>query len=177
MKKRIIITCLSCLITLTLSFSVTYAYLIAQDRAANTFTVADTKITVEEEFEPPKKLEPGVDFTKAPTVKNMGIIPCFVRMRADFSSLDAANFSEIRGLDTTNWIYNSTDDYYYYQHLLQPGDSTTALFTSIKIRNDASPAAMIDFDISVYAESVQHTDHNGACGAGECEAAFATIGG
>lgn len=171
-KKRIFLIVIACFLVLGMSFGITYAYLIAKDKAVNQFTIGENIIEVYENYEPPEKLEPGAKFTKEPYVKNTGNLSCFVRMRADFSNSKAEDFCEL-DIDTTNWELNKDDGYYYYKKILNPNDVTEPLFTTVKIKttkeNNTSytQADMIDFDILIYAESCQHNDHDGECSSNE----------
>ena len=172
MKKKILFTLTACVLLCTCSMLLTYAYLIAQDEAENYFIVGENTIEVSEEFDPPEKLEPGVEFAKKPVIENTGNLPCFIRARADFSDSAAKVFCEDLNIDTENWEYDSSDGYYYYKSAVKPGGKTTALFTTVKVKEDATQDAMIDFDILVYAESVQHDSHGGDCPAGEYKTAW-----
>lgn len=104
-------------------------------------------------------------FVKKPQVQNDRNLPCFVRMRADFSDSTAKEFC--KPLDISDkWEFHEDDGYYYYKELLLPGDTTTALFEQVEIKTETegvSPSDMIDFDILIYAESCQHNDHEGNC--------------
>lgn len=162
MKKRIAIVACCIALLISLSFGATYAYLITRDEAVNIFTVGETVIEIEEEFDPPPELKPGVEFTKKPHVKNTGNLPCFVRMRADFSISDAEDFCEPLIINN-KWVYNATDGYYYYKDLVQPGESTTDLFTKVKIRDDVLQTELKEFDLLIYAEAKQHSDHDNNC--------------
>lgn len=145
------------------SFGTTLAWLISNDYADNQLTVGETRIELIEDYDPPAKLSPGTSFTKKPYVENTGNLPCYVRMRADFSDNRAEEFCDPLNIDTSNWVYDPSDGYYYYKSLLQPGESTTNLFTTVRIKTTCSQADLIDFDILIYAEAVQHTDHAGSC--------------
>lgn len=164
-KKNVIFIMIACLIVLTASFGITYAYLISSDSEINEFVVGENTIKVVEEFDPPEKLEPGTKFVKKPQVQNTGNLPCFVRMRADFSDSTAKEFC--KPLDISDkWEFHEDDGYYYYKELLLPGDTTTALFEQVEIKTETegvSPSDMIDFDILIYAESCQYNDHEGNC--------------
>lgn len=168
-KKKLFLIIAVCLLAASTSFGVTYAYLIANDSVQNEFTVGENKIEVEEEYEPPQKLKPGIVIPKKPRVKNTGNLSCFVRVRADFSDSAAKDFCEELDIDKANWEYDSADGYYYYKKLLKPGESTTNLFTKLEIKTQKAngdaltDADMIDFDVLVFAESCQHEDHDGAC--------------
>lgn len=173
MKKKIFIVTLACVLACVSSFGATYAYLIARDEALNKFTIGETEVEITEEYTPPPKLEPGIEFTKKPMVTNTGNLPCYVRMRADFSTSVAETFCEPLDIDTVNWQYNNTDGYYYYTKLLYPGEKTESLFTTVTLKETKddgtayTEADLVEFEILVYAEATQHTDHNGDCAADE----------
>lgn len=167
-KKKIFLLVIACLLIVSASFGATYAFLIANDSVSNEFTIGENKIDVEEDYDPPEKLLPGTVITKKPSVKNTGNLSCFVRMRADFSDSRAREICEELDIDTENWEYDTSDGYYYYKKLLDPGQSTEYLFTKIVIRtekdgSELTAADMIDFDVLVFAESCQHEDHDGEC--------------
>jgi hypothetical protein len=96
-------------------------------------------------------------------VKNVGNLPDFVRVRAEFSSLAAKEACEPLVIGK-NWSLGS-DGYYYYTVQLLPDHSTTRLFEYITVREEAEE--VVDFDFLLYAESVQHLDHTGACTSNE----------
>lgn len=66
-KKNVIFIMIACLIVLTASFGITYAYLISSDSEINEFVVGENTIKVVEEFDPPEKLEPGTKFCEETT--------------------------------------------------------------------------------------------------------------
>lgn len=159
-KKRILLIVVACFIMLGASFGITYAYLISDDTEINAFTAGETVIEVEEDYTPPEKLEPGTAINKKPWVENTGNLPCFVRMRADFSDSRAEAFCESLDINTGYWEYNSSDGYYYYKKLLMPGEKTEYLFTQIVIKKDSDLQDMIDFDVLVYAEARQQGEYS-----------------
>ena len=169
-KKKRIVVILSialCMTFLVLSFGITLAYLNYKVNLTNTFTIGENAIQIIEEFEPPEKLGPDMSFKKSPTVKNTGNLPCFVRMRADFSDSKMKDLCEDLDIDTTCWIYNDTDGYYYYNQLILPDETTKPLFNKVVIMKnkksgeEITEADMRDFDVLIYAESKQHQDHSG----------------
>ncbi|MGN0536421.1 MAG: hypothetical protein ACI4M3_00395, partial [Acutalibacteraceae bacterium] len=117
-KIKIIIVLILCAALCTVSFTVTYSYLTSQDSSVNTFIVGENTVEITEEYEPPKKLSPGIEFKKSPSVKNTGNLPCFVRVRADFSDSRAEEFCEPLDIDTQNWEYNESSGYYLYKNIL-----------------------------------------------------------
>lgn len=151
------------LLVMTLSFGGTYALLAARDEKPNEFVVGQDEIGITEVFEPPTKLVPGVSFRKEPTILNTGNVPNFVRVRVEFSNGQALDILEPLVYDDINWEKHGA--YYYYKHALQPGESTTALFSQVKVSetrvSNGDPledADMLDFDILIYAESKMQPD-------------------
>ncbi len=134
-----------------------YAYLITQSSVTNELTVGEVRVAVEEEFDKPAKLEPGISFKKAPYAVNTGNLPCFVRMRADFTTVKAASFAEMTDF-SNDWEKDNNDGYYYYKKILLPGAETTKLFQNVEIKGTAEGVTedmLEDFDIAIYAEAVQ----------------------
>lgn len=164
-RGKIIISLILCAALCSVSFTVTYSYLISQDSSVNTFIVGENTVEITEEYEPPKKLSPGIEFKKSPSVKNTGNLPCFVRVRADFSDSRAEEFCEPLDIDTQNWEYNESSGYYLYKNILNVGETTAPLFTTVKLKTEKLDGTaytendMIDFDILVYAESVQQGEY------------------
>ena len=134
--------------------SVTYAYLTNWKSKDNPFSIGYNEIEVREEVNMPDELKPGIEFTKKPSVYNSGTVPCYVRVFAEFSVSDVAPFTSL-DFDTANWTEKQPDGYYYYKSILAPGKSTTDLFTKVSIAADADINKMQDFDIIIYAESIQ----------------------
>ncbi len=161
--KTIFCIILCCILVCYCSFGVTYSYLITSDEAVNTMKIGEIKTEINERYDPPKELKPGLEIQKAPYVTNTGNLPCYVRMRADFSTSKAKSLCE--NLDIgSNWEYDANDGYYYYKKLLGTDDNnneTEPLFTTVKIVNGCEKADLIGFDILLYAEAVQSTAGSG----------------
>lgn len=130
------------------------AYLTDAAMLKNTLTVGYNEIEIIEDFTPPAELKPGVSFQKEVSVSNTGPVDCFVRVLSLFSRSDMEDMCNV-DYNTTDWAYNETDQYWYYKHSLKAGNTTTPLFTTIKVHDDAKEAAIKAFDIIVYAESYQ----------------------
>lgn len=198
-KKIAIVT--GCL--LAVAAGVTIAYLTAGRRLVNKFTVGENTIKVVEEFEPPKKLDKGLNtFTKKVQVENTGTTDAFVRVYAAFSDSDVAKNSFVAaskprsvtiadddtlesvtskmksaGYKTTedfwaengpsnNWVYIPEDGdselggYFYYTKSVAPGKDTEDLMNTVTTYF-ASADDVKDYEIIVYAESVQTKDKDG----------------
>lgn len=152
MRKKLILTLFLSALFLSTA-SITFAYLTDADLAENKVSLAENEIHIEEEFDPPKEVVPGTVITKAPRIVNDSSIPVYVRMAVHFTDSAAEAFCEPFLIDS-GWELR-TDGYYYYKNYLSPGQKTSALFTSVKIKADTAAEDLIPFDILVYAESVQ----------------------
>lgn len=139
-----------------------YAYLSDGDKASNTFTIGGNRVGITEEFEPPEKLEPGVEFKKDVSVTNVGPSDCYVRVKAVFTDSDMEKYctvdfnssSDANDRSADYW-YNSEDGYYYYKEILESGDRSPSLFTKVSISEDIPANEIKEFDILVYVESYQ----------------------
>lgn len=177
-RKKYGFLILSCVLVAVLSFGISYAFLIDKAYRSNSFTVGETVIEVTEEFSPPDELIPGDAFVKKPWITNTGNLPAFIRAQIAFSNLSAQDFCEL-DLNTADWN-DGGDGYYYYKSLLQPGEKTKPLFTTVTIKENKQDgssyekADMISFELNVYAEAVGHNSHFGtACTADEYQTAWA----
>lgn len=131
-----------------------FAYFLDADEAENKLTVGSNVIEIVEEFDPPEELEPSVEFTKDVKVKNTGLSDCYVRIKAVFDNNHMEQYCEIDWNDT-DWVYNSSDGYWYYPTAIKKDKSTPSLMTTVKIKDNAPEHAMKDFDIIIYAESIE----------------------
>ncbi len=168
LKKDKFAVILTLLLILAICMTSLMAYLTDADRAKNTFVVGGNNISIEEGFTPPPELKPGITFTKNVKVKNNGPSDCYVRIKAVFTDSDIEKYCEV-DWNTTDWIYNAEDNYWYYPEAIEKGDKTPSLFTKVTIEevydfdgngtaeeDETIPASVIqDFDIIVYAESYQ----------------------
>lgn len=152
LRKKIAIV-LSCVLILAIGSAGIGAYLIDADSVINSLTIGQNTIEIVEVFDPPE-VEPGVTFTKDVKVKNTGPTECYVRIKALLSNSHMEQYCEI-DWNVTDWIYNAVDGYYYYPAALLSGAETPSLMTTVKIKDDAPEAELVDFNIIVYAESVE----------------------
>ena len=148
MKKKIIALCLCIAMIAIAVVSGTLAYFTDDDSKTNTFTVGNVSIVLNEpNWDTTGAAEaldayPGEALAKDPTVTNDGKNPCFVRI--SITGLD--KFVEKYGQDAKiiyrtgyvdnvlgdNWELHN-DGYFYCTKVLQPGESTDALFDQIVI--------------------------------------------
>ena len=151
-KKIFALTCLIAAIVIS-SVCGAVAYYSDSAAAKNDFTVGQVTVTVNEEFDPPEGIEPGIPFTKKPTVQNTGDMECYVRIKIVFSDESVKPFTTL-DLNTDDWVYNNIDDCYYYTQKLGLNESTEAPFTQVTLSTVDVPA----FDLFVYAEAVEARD-------------------
>ena len=156
------------------SFGMTFAYLTNGEGTINKLYVANNRITVTEEFPTPTPVTEGDNMiVKDVKIENTGNVPCFVRVFLDFDD-DAVRASSLLSPDGTNfystadfrthlpsgWIYGG-DNYYYYQHPVEPGQLTPSLLKKVKT-TFADNDDVKEFDIIVYAESIQTRRRDGS---------------
>ena len=89
----------------------------------------------------------GKSVVKRVKIRNEGSVACYIRAALIFSEPIEA----IEGLDTENWV-KGEDDYYYYKKPVSEGESTTELFTGIRVAKEMEQK---ELEVSVYEESVQ----------------------
>lgn len=157
-KKYIIPTLI--LLSGFLLISSVYAYFMDKKDINSGITIGNCNVIIEEEFTPPPKYEPGDIITKKPWVKNIGNVPCYIRIRADVSNGQIAKYVDI-DFNSTEWSTKKDDGYYYYlgnnknNGILAPEETSEALFTKLKISQDIPSDLILNFDVYVYAEAVQ----------------------
>ncbi|NBK97465.1 MAG: hypothetical protein EOM50_05525 [Erysipelotrichia bacterium] len=130
-----------------------WSYFTANDKESNKITLRAVDTEIEEEIN-------DSDLTKIPVVRNTGSDDCIVRLKFSVTPEKERENIELRGLNTTDWLYNKEDGYYYYQGVLAPKAATPAIFTGVNITN---MKAMNNFDIMLYQEAIQPEiiDHDG----------------
>lgn len=146
------------------------AYFSDNDAKTNTFTVGNVSIVLNEpNWDRTGAAEafdvyPGEALAKDPTVTNDGKNPCFVRISVTNLDQFAAEFSGAQIIYRTDYVDNAlgqnwvagTDGYFYYSKVLQPGETTDALFDQIVIPKElTNDAAAKDIVVTAYAVQAQ----------------------
>ena len=175
MKRKIL--CLSVFaIMLAILAAGTIAYFTAEGRAHNVITTGSINITVVEQqkgengttVEYPKNpitnVMPGAEISKIVTIRNDGKSTAWIRVKvgteiklvgegvAD-TSLIVLNF------DDKNWT--EKDGYYYYNKPVDPTESTTALFDTVKFDTRmGNEYQNCTVNINIYAQAVQTANNN-----------------
>lgn len=150
-----IITGMAAVIFLVISASAAAAYFADGDEKENLFTIGANTITPEEEFEP---VEPGKKTVKEPRAFNSGAVNCYVRSKVLLTDSRAASYLEYfhgdtPGFNTADWVENN-DGWLYYSKILPVGESSSPIFTHIKLKEEL-PEEIADVSINVVYESVQ----------------------
>lgn len=149
MNRKIITACIAVLGIIIFCTSASSALLTDTRIKENNFTFGNNTIATEEVFDVPEKYQSDTTYRKQITVKNTGSIPCYVRVFAEPSN------SEIPvSIDYDEGHWKKSGDWWYYDNVLQPGESTSALFDSVYI-GEIDDDHKESFDIIVYSESVQ----------------------
>ena len=125
----------------------TSAYFTDHESVWNRMVFGHNTSTIDEEFPTPTPVPPGKSVVKRVKIRNEGSVACYIRAALIFSEPIEA----IEGLDTENWV-KGEDDYYYYKKPVSEGESTTELFTGIRVAKEMEQK---ELEVSVYEESVQ----------------------
>ncbi len=179
MERKMNIRAAAGLLALTglLGMGTTWAYFTYQKYLTNQFRVGYNEITVTEEYDPPDEIIPGevTEFRKAVQVENTGTVPCYVRIRLEYSDSEMKEYcTHILGADSARasewenmaerftggkWVYG-TDGCYYYTSPLKVQERTDLLLEKVQVHVPKEDSGKLkDFEIYVYAESVQTMIH------------------
>lgn len=137
-----------------LSVSGISAYLADGERIVNQTMVGGNRIEVVETFTPPDEVKPGTVIHKDVKVKNVGHSDCYTRVLIVFSDSEMEKHCRV-DWNTKDFVYDSTDGYYYYPGVLEEGEFTPSLITTIRVNASAPADEVMPFNVIVYAESYQ----------------------
>ena len=169
MKRKILTLCVVALL-IALASAGTYSNSVYTQTARNVITsggvdIALLEYTADGTAYPsePVVIMPGDVVSKQVMVQNIGNSPAFLRVKLTPGVNDAALSADDciqMELDLTNWTYR--DGYYYYNRILQPGQTTPALLTQVTFVGDKITNAYLGklFSLNVAAQAVQ-SEHNG----------------
>ena len=146
------------------------AYFSDSAEKTNTFTVGNVSIVLNEPnwdqtgAAEASDVYPGEALAKDPTVTNDGKNPCFVRISVTNLDQFAADFNGAQIIYRTDYVDNAlgtnwvkgNDGYFYYSKVLNPGDTTDALFDQIVIPKElTNDTATEDIVVTAYAVQAQ----------------------
>ena len=118
----------------------TNAYLTSYDQAVNMIGVGKNVTTIDEEASPMSvSLESeSAEYPETVRVTNGTLreqgkaVDCYVRVALGYSNDDIGRAVILKQPDQKNWI-KAGDGFYYYKQILREGESTTPLFSGIKV--------------------------------------------
>lgn len=161
--KRVLV--IACTLLLLGGFSQTFttlSYLQGNYERVNNFKVGYNDSEIIETFVKPPNLNKGTVVNKKVQVKNTGNVPCYVRVLVLPTSNPGSFRLETKGsvddsLSSSKAWYHTGgwDNYYYYKRVLQPGETTSALFDGVTLLEDLNSLKVEDAQIIVYEESNQ----------------------
>ena len=143
------------LLICTVALPAAAAFLLSADTLHNRFSVGENTSRIEERFGTYGSFEKGVSYEKRVAVKNTGSIPCLVRIFAEIEDPDCREKIQI-DLNKKDWSEKQEDGFYYYQHVLLPGQTSEPLFTTIKAEEDIN-----DFRMICFSETIQSDGQKG----------------
>lgn len=170
MKKRLARIALMTCLFLVFFVSGALAAWESSSATVNKISVATVRGSIDETYEQGQPVLPGDTATKVVNVKNTGSIDSIVRIKVDKywgTERDSNGVLVIEptlstdniqiAFDTVDWYYDNSDGYYYYKHVLSPGEmTTTPLFSSFSIDKDTNNLYKdMKADIRVSMECVQ----------------------
>lgn len=123
------------------------AYFTLVTEEDNEFTVRHLETQLVDEFEGPEEFAAGNTYEKKVSVRNMGSVPCYVRVFAEIKQPGARSAVEV-DYNSEDWYKSGY--YWYYNHVLESGESTAPLFTQLTASGDVA-----DFEMICYQEAVR----------------------
>lgn len=169
MKRKILVICLVALL-IALASAGTYSNSVYTQKATNVITSGSIDFMIHEftaagENYPsePVVIMPGDVVSKRVMVENSGNNAAFLRVKltpgVNDEKLSAADCIQM-DINHTNWTYQ--DGYYYYNQILQPGETTPALLTQVTFVGDKITNEYLGkmFSLDVAVQAVQ-SEHNG----------------
>ena len=66
-----------------------------------------------------------------------------------------ANTDYSISVNTTDWILSTTDGYYYHKSPVEPGESTSILIETCKLKDGVTPPSGYHFSVEIVAEAIQ----------------------
>lgn len=161
-KAQLLLVALAAIL-LTVLTQPTLAYYTTIGKATNVVTSGNISLQIHEKTADGSDFPsegvyiiPGDIVSKQVSVENVCDHPFYLRVKLVSSSTNAALSAEDclkMDIDTKNWTYR--DGYYYFNRILQPSETTPALFTQVEIvgsKVDQSHiGSMLSLTVNAYA--------------------------
>jgi len=169
-KARLLLVALAAILATVLT-QPTLAYYTTIGLATNVVTSGEIKLMIHEKTADGSDFPaegvyiiPGDIVSKQVSIENVCDHPFYLRVRlisgSDNQALSAEDCLKM-DINTTDWTW--MDGYYYYNHILQPGEFTPALFTEVEIVGSKVDQTYVGstLNLTVRAFAVQ-SEHNTA---------------
>ena len=155
LKRVLPVTAVACSCAMVFSIASlgTQSYLQSKDGAVNRFTVGSVETEIVEDF-PDPSITPNTPHVKKVQVRSTGDNDCYVRARV----LPASNPDKFQfDFNTDDWTRDGdgVEAWWYYNKVLEPGETTEPLFEHYTITADLSNEPADNLQIYVYEESTQ----------------------
>lgn len=150
-KRRRRVTFIVMCLFLVRIMPIAYGYVSDFVERDNQVFVKNNDISIVEQFDPEPVRSVGDIFIKEPTVKNENQTACFVRIYVSYSD-ERAKEAFLITANQADWRYGE-DGFYYYKHLLEVGETTTPLFSDVKILDHSLWKESKTVHLDVIAES------------------------
>ena len=139
-KSRLLLIALAAILV-TMLTQPTLAFYTTIGRATNVVTSGSIQLQIHEKTADGSDFPdegvyiiPGDIVSKRVTIENICTHPFYLRVKLDSTTTSqdlSADECLNMDIDTENWTY--ADGYYYFNRILQPGETTPALFTQVEI--------------------------------------------
>lgn len=161
-KARLLLIALAAILATVLT-QPTLAYYTTTGKATNVVTSGDIQLKIHERTADGSEFPdegvyiiPGDIVSKQVSVENVCGHPFYLRVKlvsgSNNQGLSAEDCLKMN-IDTSNWTYR--DGFYYFNRILQPGETTPALFTQVEIvgsKVDQSHiGSMLSLTVNAYA--------------------------
>lgn len=152
-KIRILIAVFAVALFAMLAIPSSYAYFTARDTTKTVYTFAK----IDTEIEEPQPELQATYIIKRPSVRNIGDTGCMIRVRLNASPEKLFTDGALE-LDVNKGEWIKSGDYYYYNKVLEPGETTSSVINGIFIKDKSQLTE--DFDVAITQESIQYKISN-----------------
>jgi predicted ribosomally synthesized peptide with SipW-like signal peptide len=166
-KSRLLLVALVAIL-LTVLTQPTLAYYTAYGKATNVVTSGDIQLKIHEKTADGNDFPaegvyviPGDIVSKRVSIENVCGHPFYLRVKVVSNSTNQALSSDDclkLDINTADWTF--VDGYYYYNKILQPGETTPALFTQVEIVGSKVDqnhvGSMLSLTVNAYAVQSQN---------------------
>ena len=148
------------LLAVAVAVGVIYSIYYSGDTKDNVITIGNVNVHIVNNEVRPDPLVPGSVITKEVAVHNDGLSDAYIRVRFLFSDAVMGSNCTV-DFNDTDWVYNSSDDFWYYPEVVEVGDDTPNLCNTITVSSSMNAEDITDFDCIIYAEAMNSMAFSG----------------